>query len=89
MTKRVYLYAFNGMARVVGVRYLDEEKATVLNVLRLGLMMKDTHPDRVTVYAIMNRPGLYADFMESVKSSDFTKHIEFRDQISRAGLKII
>ena len=88
MTKRVYLYAFNDLARVVGCRHLDEEKATVLNILRFGLLMKDESPEKVTVYAIMNRSGLYTDFMESVKSNDFAQHIEFMDLVSREGLKI-
>ncbi len=88
MTKRVYLYAFNDMAKVVGCRYLEEEQATVLNALRFGLQLKDENLERVTVYAVMNRAGLYSDFIEAVKSNDFTKHIEFMDLVSREGLRI-
>lgn len=88
MTKRVYLYAFNDIAKVVGCRYLEDEQATVLNALRFGLQLKDENLERVTVYAVMNRAGLYGDFIEAVKSNDFTKHIEFMDLVSREGLRI-
>ena len=88
MTKRVYLYAFNDMAKVVGCRYLEGEQATVLNALRFGLQLKDENLERVTVYAVMNRAGLYGDFIEAVQSNDFTKHFEFMDLVSREGLRI-
>lgn len=88
MTKRVYLYAFNEMGRVVGCRFLEGEKCTVLNILQTGLRMRDGDPERVDVYAVLNRPGLYSDFAESVRSTDFVKHIEFADLIAREGLKI-
>ena len=88
MTKRVYLYAFNEANRVVSCQHREEDRITVLEILRMGLHMKDTYPERVNVYAVLNRPGLYADFMDSVRSTDFVKHYEFADLVAREGLKI-
>ena len=41
------------------------------------------------VCAVDNRPGLRSDFLESIKSNDFTKHVEFEDLCSREGFIVM
>ena len=88
MTKRVYLYAFNHVLRIVDCKFLEGDAISVGNILRLAKWMTDVNPEHMTIYAVDNRPGLYKEFMESVKTGDFTKHIEFADLISHEGLLI-
>lgn len=88
MAKRVYLYAFNNVLRVVDTKFLEGEAISVRDMLRLAKWMTETYPEPVVVYAVDNRPGLYKEFLESVKTKDFTKHVEFADIISREGLLI-
>lgn len=88
MVKRVYLYAFNYVLKVVDAKFLEGDAISVRNVLRLANWMKDVNPGQVVVYAVDNRPGLYKEFMEAVKTNDFTKHVEFADLISREGILI-
>lgn len=88
MAKRVYLYAFDKVLRVVDTKFLEGEAISVRDMLRLAKWMTETYPEPVVVYAVDNRPGLYKEFMEAVKTKDFTKHVEFEDIISREGLLI-
>lgn len=88
MAKRVYLYAFNDVLRIVDTKFLENDAITVRNMLRLAKWMKDVNPGQIVVYAVDNRPGLYKEFMEAVKTSDFTKQVEFADLISREGILI-
>ena len=88
MTKRVCLYAFNNVLEIVDTRFLEGDAISVRNMLRLANWMKDVNPGQVVLYAVDNRPGLYKEFMEAVKTKDFTKHVEFADLISREGILI-
>ena len=88
MAKRVYLYAFNNVLRIVDAKFLENDAITVRDMLRLAKWMKDVNPGQIVVYAVDNRPGLYKEFMEAVKTSDFTKQVEFADLISREGILI-
>ena len=88
MAKRVYLYAFNNVLRVVDTKFLEGEAISVRDMLRLAKWMTETYPEPVMVYAVDNRPGLYKEFLESVKTKDFTKHVEFADIMNREGLLI-
>lgn len=88
MAKRVYLYAFNNVLRIVDTKFLENDAITVRDMLRLAKWMKDVNPGQIVVYAVDNRPGLYKEFMEAVKTSDFTKQVEFADLISREGILI-
>lgn len=88
MVKRVYLYALNYVLKVVDAKFLEGDAISVQNMLRLANWMKDVNPGQVVVYAVDNRPGLYKEFMEAVKTNDFTKHVEFADLISREGILI-
>ena len=88
MAKRVYLYAFDNVLKIVDTKFLEGEVISVRDMLRLANWMKDVYPEPVVVYAVDNRPGLYKEFMESIKTEDFTKHVEFADLISREGILI-
>ncbi len=88
MTKRVYLYAFNNVLRIVDCKFLEGDAISVRNILRLARWMKEVNPEHVTIYAVDNRPGLYKEFRDSIRSSDFTVQIEFADTVSREGLLI-
>ena len=88
MAKRVYLYAFNNVWRIVNTKFLEGDAISVWNMLQLANWMKDVNPGQVAVYAVDNRPGLYKEFMEAVKTKDFTKHVEFADLVSREGILI-
>lgn len=88
MAKRVYLYAFNNVLRIVNTKFLEGDAISVRDILRLARWMTEIYPEPVVVYAVDNRPGLYKEYTESVKTKDFTKHVEFADIISREGLLI-
>lgn len=88
MAKRVYLYAFNKVLKIVDTKFLEGDAVTVRDMLRLANWMKEIYPEPVVVYAVDNRPGLYKEFMEAVKTTDFTKHVEFADIIAREGIFI-
>ncbi|MBQ8707839.1 MAG: hypothetical protein IJ523_07120 [Succinivibrionaceae bacterium] len=88
MAKRVYLYAFNNVLKIVDTKFLEGDAVSVRDMLRLSRWMTETYPEPVVVYAVDNRPGLYKEFTESVKTKDFTKHVEFADIVSREGLLI-
>lgn len=88
MARRVYLYAFNSVSRIVDTKYLEGDAISVRNMRRLAKWMTDIGLESVRVYAVDNRPGLYNEFMESVTTKDFTKHVEFADIIIREGIPI-
>ena len=88
MAKRVYLYAFNNVLKVVDTKFLEGDAISVRDMLRLADWMRVNYPEPVVIYAVDNRPGLRKEFMESVKSWDFTKNIEFADTVSREGILI-
>lgn len=50
--------------------------------------MRGDYPEPVVIYAVDNRRGLHQEYLESVKTKDFTKHVEFADIINREGILI-
>lgn len=87
--RRVYLYAFSTTTmRVVDVKFLCERDISIKNVIRIANWMRDRTPESVRVYAVDNRPGLYKEFQETIRSGDFTKQIEFADLVSREGIQV-
>lgn len=88
MDRRVYLYAFNTLMKVVDCQFLKEENISIQNIVRIANWMKRTNPEKVIVYAIDNRNGLYKDYKEAIKTTDFTKHVEFADMVSREGILV-
>ena len=85
MSKRVYLYAFNEEMRIVDVKFLEGDAVTITNMRRIAKWMKDNIPEKIVVYAVDNRPGLYKEFKETIRTKDFTKRIEFADLVSHEG----
>lgn len=88
MARRVYLYGFDNVNRVVMTNFLEGSAISIREMRRLAKWMKDNYPEPITVYAVDNRPGLYKEFMETVKTKDFAIHVEFADTISREGILI-
>ena len=88
MTKRVYLYAFNNVLEDVDMKFLKDDAISVLNIRRLANWMRGDYPEPVVIYAVDNRRGLHQEYLESVKTKDFTKHVEFADIINREGILI-
>lgn len=88
MARRVYLYGFSNLLKCVDHKFLQEEAISVKDMIRVAKWMKDVNPECTVVWAVDNRPGLYKEFLEAVKTKDFTKQIEFADTISREGILI-
>lgn len=88
MAKRVYLYAFNNVFKIVDVKFLEDDAISIRDIRRMAKWTTDHYPDPVVIYAIDNRPGLHKEFMEATKTKDFTKHVEFADTVSREGILI-
>lgn len=88
MKKRVYLYAFDFLCRIVDCKFLEGEAVTVANMRRLADWMAESYPGPVAIYAVDNRPGLYKEFREAIDLRDFTKHVLFADAISDEGIQI-
>lgn len=87
MMNTVYIYAFDAMHRVVDVKFLRGDAITIQSMRWIAEGMTEC-VDARCIYAVDNRFGLKRDYMESIKSNDFTKHYEFEDLVSRAGLKL-
>ena len=88
MAKRVYLYAFDYLWKIVDTRFLEGDEISVRNILQMANWMKLNNTERVVICAIDNRPGLRKEFMESVRSTDFTKRYEFADMVYREGIPL-
>lgn len=84
---RVYLYGFDRLHRVKDTVYLWGQDISIGNIIEAANAMYD-EGNICKVYAIDNFSGLREDFMASVKTVDFTVHIEFEDEISRGGILI-
>lgn len=87
MRRQVYIYAFDEMHKIVDVKFLEEDGISIRNMMWIGEQML-LNTDAHKIYAIDNRWGLRRDFMDSYKSIDFAKHIEFQDLVSREGIKL-
>lgn len=88
MTKRVYLYAFDSLFKIVDCKFLEGDAISVRNMLRLADWMTDKIPVTLKVYAVDNRSGLCRDFQESINGRDFTKQLEFADMVSHEGIRL-
>ena len=87
MRRRVYIYAFNELHRIVDTKFLQEDAISIRNMMWIAEQM-ELDPDVRAIYAIDNRWGLRRDSLESIKTLDFAKHIEFEDLVSREGIKL-
>lgn len=89
MTKRVYLYAFDPLYKIVCCVYLEGDAISVRNMIRSADQMVDmASPTRLTVYAIDNRPGLFRCYMDATRSNDFADRVAFADMVNREGILI-
>lgn len=87
MTRRVYIYAFDELHKIVDVKFLQEDGISIRNMMWIAEQML-LNTDARKIYAIDNRWGLRRDFMDAYKSMDFARHIEFEDLVSREGIKL-
>lgn len=86
MEKRIYLYAFNELHRVVDCKYLCEGRISIRSMNYLAEYMLNGKPDIKRIYVVDNRFGLREDFLDTVVHPHFTKDVEFEDMISREGI---
>ena len=87
MVRRVYIYGFNELHEIVDVKFLQEDAISISNMMWITEQMI-INTEAHKIYAIDNRWGLRRDFLDSIKSTDFVKHIEFEDLVSREGFKL-
>lgn len=89
MTKRVYLYAFDPLYKIVRSVYLEGDAISVRNMIRVAdRMVEIASPTRLTVYAIDNRPGLFRSYLDTIRSNDLADWIAFEDLVNREGILI-
>ena len=88
MAKRVYLYAFDSMCKIVNYKYLEGDAVSVTNLRRLADWMAEYAPIPEKIYAVDDRPGLYQDFREAMDLRYFAKQLIFADMVSREGIRI-
>lgn len=89
MSKRVFLYGFDNLHRVVNYKFITEENFSIREINRVAEYMRYQRDDIVHIYCVDDRPGLKRYFNEVVKNRHFTKDFEFEDMISRDGIKIL
>ncbi len=89
MERRVYLYGFGDLLKCVDHKFLKGDAITVRNLSRVAKQMREMNPECKIVWAVDNRPGLYREFLEAVKTKDFTKQVEFADTVSREGIPVV
>lgn len=84
MARQVYIYGFNELHRVVECKFLHEDAISIANINYIaGQFMMNQEVHKIVV--IDNNYRLHRDFLDSVKSIDFVRHIEFEDLVSRGG----
>lgn len=88
MEKKVYLYGFDTLHKVLKWQFLKEPYISVANICQTADWIMSQNPDVVAVYAVDDRPGLYWDFRDACKH-DFAEEFAFEDMIAREGLPIL
>ena len=86
--RRVYLYAFDELHNLEGCQFLSDNAVTIRNLRAAAQWMIGENPSIRKVYAVDNRPGLYSEYREAVKTKDFVKHLEFEDEVCYEGMLI-
>ena len=88
LEKRVYLYAFDEVLRIVDTKFLMDDAISIVNMVRTANWMRSQYPQTVAIYAVDNRRGLHSEYLESMKTRDFTKQVEFADTVRREGIRV-
>lgn len=86
MLRRIYIYAFDGLHKLVDCKFLEGDKITIDGLTYYRDRMIWQNNVIRAIYAVDNRPGLYQDYREATKTNDFVKQLEFEDMVSREGL---
>lgn len=87
--RQVYLYAFDGLHRIVDYTHLEESEITIRNICAIAYYMMNTSKHVQRIYAIDNRKGLGLEFRQAVTTKGFTKHLEFEDTVNYEGMLIL
>lgn len=88
---QIFLYGIGDAGtqfRVLNYEYIESEKFSVWLMFRVIDSMILRTPGIIEIYMLDNRPGLRADFMESVKSNTVESCQIFKDILRREGLKV-
>lgn len=83
MRKQVYVYGFDKLNRVVDYGYLEEPNISIGDIINIRDFINGD-----VVYAVDNSAALRTEFWSSVRTRDFTKHLEFKDYVERNGIRI-
>lgn len=83
MAKRVYIYGFDKLNRVVDCEYLEEPYIAIVHMVDIADSIGGDE-----VYAVDGHPRVGADFRKAIKSKDFATHLEFKDLVKHIGLRI-
>lgn len=87
----IYLYGISGphdSYRVVRYQTIEGEYISIGNMKHVAAMMKIKYPSIVHVYALDQRYGLRADYMEAFKKNSIESWCIFKDIVESDGLQI-
>lgn len=87
--KRVYLYAFDDLHRVVDHVWLEDTANVAKDLRNVVSGMLRMSDEIKSVYAVNNREGLAREFYQAVTTKDFTKHYEFEDTVNQEKILAI
>lgn len=89
MTRRVYIYAFDHLYKIVCCVFLEGDAISVRSMNSLAdQMMEMSNPSTISVYAVDNRPGLFRCYRDAISSNDFADRIAFADIVKREGIRL-
>lgn len=81
-----YLYAFDGMNRVVSYRKIDIDRFNVRTIKYVISQMLNWGYGIKSIYMVGDRAKLGKEFIEAEKSTDFTEWFAFKDICEREGV---
>ena len=85
--RRVYLYGFDSLHCIVDCEYIRGSSVSIWSINQIAREMMTNNVIK-SVYAVDNSSRLAADYWKSVKSKDFTTHIEFEDFVKQNGIRV-
>lgn len=87
MEKRVFFYAFDGLNRIVDCRFIIRDNLRVADLKHTSTHMRMyCYPNKVTIVAIEQRPGLFSEFNEAKNSTDHSVRTIFKNTVVSEGI---
>lgn len=83
---RVWLYAFNGINRVVTTHFFMDDAIQIRNIRWQCKRIVDLDYGVVEIVAMDERYGLSKEFRDAINSCDISKWYEFKDMCEREGV---